>query len=341
MDSPSGAQAVLPAAAKRPVIEQVVRFSGPLLSLAKPGLVFFLLLSAVSTAVVAAGEALNSSLVLWLLLGGALLAGSANAANCIVDRDIDALMERTKHRPLASGKLSVRAAVLFSVSTGSAGLLVIACGISPLAAAIGICGLFVYVFLYTLCLKRRTPHSVVWGGLASAMPPLIGWAGAAGQLEVSAIFFALTMFFWTPPHSWALALVRQAEYAHAGVPMLPVTHGEARTCGWIMFYALLLAASSTLYGISRPDGGALVLFLILLNLVFLRQTWMLKKSRAKQETAQIVFRLSLYYLVFFFAGAISDSLFSAAESSLTQSSSVPVHMARMLNSASISKILVL
>jgi protoheme IX farnesyltransferase len=198
-------------------------------------------------------------LVFLTCLGGALSAGGAGAINHAVDRDIDRIMSRTADRPVASGRISPRAAIAFGTLLGCASFLLLSLTVNPLAAALSISGLFGYVFVYTLWLKRSTPQNIVIGGAAGAVPPLVSWAAVTGGLSGTALFLFAIVFFWTPPHFWALSLLMKDEYAKANIPMLPVVRGEDETRRQILLYTVLLYAVTQL---PFCAGGFNVVYLI-------------------------------------------------------------------------------
>ena len=214
------------------------------LTLTKPKVQSLLLFTTVTTMYVAGDPSL--SLILLTCLGGALSAGGAGAINHAVDRDIDRLMDRTADRPVASGRISPQAAIAFGILLGCASFALLALTVNPLAAALSLSGLLGYVFVYTLWLKRTTPQNIVIGGAAGAVPPLVAWAAVTGGLSGMAFYLFAIVFFWTPPHFWALSLLMKDEYAKVGVPMLPVVRGEDETRRQILLYTVLLYAVTQL-----------------------------------------------------------------------------------------------
>src|SRR5690242_2178606 len=196
------------------------------LALTKPRIIGLLLVTTVTTMIVAAPHDLSIATVLWTILGGYLAAGGAGAINHFIERDRDARMERTCDRPIASGRIEPARGLAFGVALGVASVAVLALAVNVLAAALALAGLLGYVFVYTLWLKPRTPQNIVLGGAAGAIPPLVGWAAATGGLTWDALYPFAIIFLWTPPHFWALALLVSEDYARVGVPMLPVVRGE-------------------------------------------------------------------------------------------------------------------
>src|SRR3954452_850194 len=210
----------------------------------KPKVQSLLLFTTITTMYVA-GEP-SVGLVLLVCLGGALSAGGAGAINQAIDRDIDRIMARPADRPVASGRVSPRAAIAFGALLGCASFALLALAVNPLAAALSISALFGYVFVYTLWLKRSTPQNIVIGGAAGAVPPLVAWAAVTGGVSRTALFLFAIVFFWTPPHFWALSLLMKDEYAKAKIPMLPVVRGEDETRRQILLYTILLYAVTQL-----------------------------------------------------------------------------------------------
>jgi heme o synthase len=215
-----------------------------LVTLTKPKVQSLLLFTTVTTMYVAGDPSLG--LVLLTCLGGALSAGGAGAINHAIDRDIDRTMARTASRPVASGRISARTAIGFGVLLELCSFALLALAVNSLAAALSFSGFAGYVFVYTLWLKRRTPQNIVIGGAAGAVPPLVAWAAVTGSLSGTAFYLFAIVFFWTPPHFWALSLLMKDEYARAGVPMMPVVRGEDETRRQILLYTILLYAVTQL-----------------------------------------------------------------------------------------------
>src|SRR6185295_7883466 len=265
MQSGAGARtAPNPTAATRSVLPTVVR---DYLTLTKPKVQSLLLLTTITTMYVAGDP--SPGLVLLVCLGGALSAGGAGAINHAVDRDIDRIMARTANRPVASGRISPRAAIAFGVALGCASFALLALTVNPLAAALSLSGLLGYVFVYTLWLKRTTPQNIVIGGAAGAVPPLVAWAAVTGSLSGMAFYLFAIVFFWTPPHFWALSILMKDEYAKAGIPMLPVVRGEDETRRQILLYTVLLYAVTQLPFCAGGLGIAYLIPSMLLGAVFI------------------------------------------------------------------------
>ncbi|HYG97167.1 MAG TPA: heme o synthase [Solirubrobacterales bacterium] len=264
MQSGAGAQTAPNPTAARSVLPTVVR---DYLTLTKPKVQSLLLFTTVTTMYVAGDPSLG--LILLTCLGGALSAGGAGAINHAVDRDIDRTMARTATRPVASGRISPRAAIGFGIALCAASFLLLSLTVNPLAATLSLSGFVGYVGVYTLWLKRRTPQNIVIGGAAGAVPPLVAWAAVTGELSGMAFYMFAIVFFWTPPHFWALSLLMKDEYAKAGIPMLPVVRGEAETRRQILLYTVLLYAVTQLPFCAGGLGVAYVVPSILLGAAFI------------------------------------------------------------------------
>jgi protoheme IX farnesyltransferase len=282
------------ALSQRPAIPAVLR---DYLTLTKPKVQSLLLFTTITTMYVAGDPSVE--LVLLTCLGGALSAGGAGAINHAVDRDIDRTMARTADRPVASGRVSPTAAIAFGVGLGTASFLLLALTVNPLAAALSLSGLLGYVCVYTLWLKRTTPQNIVIGGAAGAVPPLVAWAAVTGGLSGMAFYMFAIVFFWTPPHFWALSLLMKDEYAKAGIPMLPVVRGEEETRRQILLYTVLLYAVTQL---PFCAGGLGIVYLIpsmLLGAGFIYFSTRLYRSRERRWALK-TYLFSLSYLALLF-----------------------------------------
>jgi heme o synthase len=216
------------------------------LALTKPRIIALLLVTTVATMFAADPAGPAAATVLWTMLGGYLAAGGAGAINQYIDRDRDARMARTRGRPLVAGRIEPLHGLLFGIGLGALATLQLALTVNALAAALALCGLLGYVFVYTIWLKPLTPQNIVIGGAAGAVPPLVGWAAATGGLAPEALYPFGIVFLWTPPHFWALSLLITEDYARTGVPMLPVVRGEAATRRQILAYTFVLVAFTLL-----------------------------------------------------------------------------------------------
>jgi protoheme IX farnesyltransferase len=286
-----------------------------LFNLTKPRILTLLLISTCCPMILAAKGSVPYHLLAFALVGGALISASASVCNCIWDRDIDAVMERTKTRPLPRRRVSVAAALVWAATLGVIGFFVLYLGLNPLAAWIALFGHFFYVVVYTMWLKRSTPQNIVIGGAAGAIPPIVGWVGVTGRLDLEAVLLFLVIFLWTPPHFWALALNKNSDYQRAGVPMLPVVCGERETHKQMFWYALSLLPVSLWLVLSNSELGWFSLTtLLLLGLVFCWKVYQLKllegaDDAAKTKKAWDVFGFSLIYLALFFVCLVVDSAF--------------------------------
>ncbi|MGD9735796.1 MAG: heme o synthase [Solirubrobacterales bacterium] len=283
-----------PTAVERSPVPTVVR---DYLTLTKPKVQSLLLFTTVTTMYTAGSPSIG--LVLLTCIGGALSAGGAGAINHAVDRDLDRMMARTADRPVASGRVSPAAAVAFGVLLGGASFLLLALTVNPLAAALSLSGLLGYVFVYTLWLKRSTPQNIVIGGAAGAVPPLVAWAATTGSLSGMAFYLFAIVFFWTPPHFWALSLLMKDEYARAGVPMLPVVRGEGETRRQIVLYTVLLYAVTQLPFCAGGLGVAYLVPSMLLGGVFVYFSVRLLRA-ADRRWALRTYLFSLAYLALLF-----------------------------------------
>jgi len=288
----SGAQTA--ALARRPAVPTVVR---DYLTLTKPKVQSLLLFTTVTTMYVAGDPSLG--LIFLTCLGGALSAGGAGAINHAVDRDIDRTMARTADRPVASGRISPRAAIAFGIALATASFLLLSLTVNPLAATLSLSGFVGYVGVYTLWLKRRTPQNIVIGGAAGAVPPLVAWAAVTGGLDGMAFYLFAIVFFWTPPHFWALSLLMKDEYAKAGIPMLPVVRGEDETRRQILLYTVLLYAVTQLPFCAGGLGVAYLIPSILLGAGFIYFAVRLLRSKERRWALR-TYLFSLGYLALLF-----------------------------------------
>jgi protoheme IX farnesyltransferase len=272
--------------------------------LTKPKVQSLLLLTTVTTMEVAGSPSVSR--VGLTCLGGYLSAGGAGAVNHYYDRDIDATMARTASRPVPAGRIAPRAALLFGFTLAALSFLLLSLTINVLAASLAFAGFVGYVGVYTVWLKRRTPQNIVIGGAAGAMPPLVGWAAARGSLSWTAVYLFAIVFYWTPPHFWALSLLMKDEYAKAGVPMMPVVRGERETRRQIVLYTLLLYAISQLPFCAGAFGGIYLVSSMVLGFAFIGGSWLLYR-RADRRTALRLYLFSLLYLALLFGAMVADA----------------------------------
>jgi heme o synthase len=271
--------------------------------LTKPKVQSLLLLTTIATMYVAGDP--SPILVALTCLGGYLSAGGAGAVNHWFDRDIDARMTRTASRPVPAGRISPRAALTFGLALAGLSLLELSLTVNPLAAALSFAGFLGYVFVYTVWLKRRTPQNIVIGGAAGAVPPLVGWAAVTGSVSGTAVLLFFIVFFWTPPHFWALSLLMKDDYAKVGVPMLPVVRGETETRRQILLYSALLYAVTQLPFCAGGLGTIYLVASVALGLGFVAGAVLLYR-RADRRSALRLYLYSLAYLALLFCAMVAD-----------------------------------
>jgi len=284
-----------PSAARRLVSDYV--------ELTKPKVQSLLIFTTVTTMYVAGDPALG--LVALTCLGGYLSAGGAGAVNHFYDRDIDAGMARTADRPVPAGRIAPNAALIFGLVLAALAVAILWIGVNPLAAALSFSGFLGYTLVYTVWLKRRTPQNIVIGGAAGAVPPLVGWAAATGSLSWTALYLFAIVFYWTPPHFWALSLLMKDEYARANVPMLPVVRGEVETRKQILLYSLLLYAITQLPFCAGGFGAFYLVASVTLGGAFVAAAVVLYR-RADRKSALRLYLFSLLYLALLFAAMVVD-----------------------------------
>jgi heme o synthase len=271
-----------------------------LVTLTKPRIISLLLVTTVAPMFITPAGLPSASLVFWVILGGYLMAGGANAINMWFDRDIDDKMTRTRLRPIPSGRIPATMGLAFGISLALLAFAIFWYQVNSLSAWLASGGLLFYVFVYTIWLKRSSPQNIVIGGAAGAFPPLVGWAAMTGRLDLAAVYLFAIIFYWTPPHFWALALVKRGEYAKAGVPMMPVVRGEARTKFEMLAYTLILlpltlmptffGALGIFYGVAAALLGARLLWYCI----------QLLREKTHGPVAWRMYRYSLLYLALLF-----------------------------------------
>jgi protoheme IX farnesyltransferase len=274
-------------------------------ALTKPRIVELLLATAVPTTFLAAGGLPPLVPTIGVLVGGTLAAGSANTFNSVYDRDIDAIMRRTFHRPAAMGVVSVRAGLWQGALLAVASAVVLLLTSNALAAVLALLAIVFYAVGYTMLLKRRTPQNIVWGGAAGCMPVLIAWAAVTGSLSWTPVVLFLIIFFWTPPHYWPLAMRFRDDYAAAGVPMLPVVRTDAQVANSIVAYTWVMVAMSLLLVPVAPMGWVYGVGAAVLGAGFLWEAYLLKRriaagSGTVTATAMRLFHGSITYLALLF-----------------------------------------
>jgi protoheme IX farnesyltransferase len=276
--------------------------------LTKPRIILLLLVITLVPMFLAGPSAPSGWLILWTMVGGFLAAGGANALNQFVDRDIDHVMVRTRLRPLPDGRMRPAQVLTFGGLLGAASFGILWWQVNLLAATIALSGLLFYVFVYTLLLKRTSTQNIVVGGLAGAVPPLVGWAAVANEISLLPLLMVAIVFYWTPPHFWALALMRQKEYRSAGVPMLPVVVGERETHRQIVLYAVLLLLASILPVFLSLLGPFYLVLALLLNGIFVWQAVDIWRYPNNTHIWRL-YKFSLLFLALLFLAMGLDRLF--------------------------------
>ncbi|HEU4457049.1 MAG TPA: heme o synthase, partial [Longimicrobium sp.] len=277
-------------------------------TLTKPRIISLLLVTTWAPMVIALRAWPDGWTLLWTMLGGYLMAGGANAINMYIDRDIDARMPRTALRPIPSGRMSANHVLGFGVTLGAAAFALFWTLVNPLSAVLALAGLLYYVFVYTRWLKRTSPQNIVIGGAAGAFPPLVGWAAATGEVSLTAVYLFLIVFFWTPPHFWALALVKQKDYGRVGVPMAPNVWGERETMRQMLFYTALLIPI-TLAPVAYGGLGFLyAAAAVLLGGWFLYGVLRVMRAPNFTQPAWALYKSSLLYLALLFGAMVVDGV---------------------------------
>ncbi|HET7457959.1 MAG TPA: heme o synthase [Gemmatimonadaceae bacterium] len=283
-------------------------FARDLVMLTKPRIISLLLVTTIAPMFVAGRP--SWWLVLVVTIGGYLMAGGANAVNMYLDRDIDDVMSRTRLRPIPSGRLAATSVVAFGVALATAATFLLAHFANVLTAALALGGFYFYVFIYTRWLKRTTPQNIVIGGAAGAFPPLVGWAAVTGRIDLAAVYLFLIVFYWTPPHFWALALLKQKDYGKAGVPMAPLVWGERETMDQMLWYTLILVPLTLLpaafgaFGAIYTVSAALLGGWLLVGVLRVRAAD--RRGEVWTKAAWSVYKFSLLYLALLFVAMVVD-----------------------------------
>ena len=282
-------------------------------ALTKPRIIELLLVTTVPTMFLASGGWPNWLLVLNTFIGGALAAGGANALNNVVDRDIDALMTRTAHRPLVTGKVSIRGAIALGVSLSLLSVIWLQSNVNTLSAVLAASAIVFYVCIYTLLLKRRTSSNIVWGGAAGCFPVLIGWAAVTNKIEIAPIVLFLIVFWWTPPHYWPLSMQYKNDYANAGVPMLPVVSENIKVANQIIIYSFVMSFTTLILPLTVELSIYYWAGSIILNILFLKEAFALRNrimSKLTEILPMKLFNYSITYLALLFLLIGIDPLIS-------------------------------
>src|SRR5436305_9724001 len=275
-----------------------------LVMLTKPRIISLLLVTTIAPMFVAGNP--GFLVVLIVLAGGYLMAGGANAVNMYLDRDIDTQMARTRLRPIPSGRMGPRAVLAFGIALATAATYLLARFTNVLTALLALAGFYFYVFVYTRWLKRTTPQNIVIGGAAGAFPPLVGWASMTGTIDLTAVYLFLIVFYWTPPHFWALALLKQRDYGRAGVPMAPLVWGERETMRQMLWYNVILIALTLLPFAFGAFGVIYFASALVLGGVLLGGVIRVARSADWTGPAWWVYKFSLLYLALLFLAMVID-----------------------------------
>ena len=277
--------------------------------LTKPRIIPLLLLTTAGSMWIAAKGRVDPLLLIVTLIGGTLAAAAAQTINCIYDRDIDYAMERTRHRPLPSGRVQPLHALMFAIALACLSFTLLAVFANLLSALLAMSGIVFYIAIYTHFLKRHTPQNIVIGGAAGAIPALVGWAAVTGTVGWAAWLLFAIVFLWTPPHFWALALMIRDDYAKVGVPMLPVVAGEVATTRQIWVYTLILIPTTFLLIYPLNATGAIYGGIaLILGSLFIKKAWALLQNPTDKQLARSLFLYSISYMMLLCAAMVVDSL---------------------------------
>jgi len=301
-------RAGLAAAEVRPDAVGLMQRLRDYVTLTKPRIISLLLVTTLMPMIAAVQGWPNSWTVLWTMVGGYLMAGGANTINMFVDRDIDAFMVRTSLRPIPSGRMAPLHALGFGLVLATLAFALLWFAVNPLSAVLALSGLLYYVFIYTRWLKRTSPQNIVVGGAAGAFPPLVGWAAATGEVSLTAVILFLIVFFWTPPHFWALALVKQKDYGRVGVPMAPNVWGERKTMQKMLWYSLVLVPLTLVPVLYGGFGVIYGIAAALLGVWLLQGVVRVMRAENFTQPAWALYRNSLLYLALLFVAMAVDGV---------------------------------
>jgi len=285
------------------------------LELTKPKVVALITFTAIVGTLLASPGWPPLDALLWGNLGIALASGCAATINHVLDRRIDEQMARTRARPLPTGQLTERKALVFAAMLGVTAMAILSFLVNLLTAALTFASLIGYAVIYTVWLKRATSQNIVIGGAAGAAPPVLGWAAVTNNIDPNALLLFLIIFIWTPPHFWALAIARRDEYARAGIPMLPVTHGLAYTRLHVLLYTVLLFVVTLMPFLTHMSGLLYLCVALVLNVIFLYYALALKIT-AREELPMRVFKFSVTYLMYLFAALLVDHYLPTTQGSV-------------------------
>jgi protoheme IX farnesyltransferase len=277
-----------------------------LVTLTKPRIISLLLVTTIAPMFITPAGMPSLALIGWVTLGGYLMAGGANTINMWFDRDIDDKMTRTRTRPIPSGRISAAAALGFGIGLGAIAFALFWTMVNPLSAWLALGGLLFYVLVYTMWLKRSSPQNIVIGGAAGAFPPLVGWASMTGSLDLGALYLFAIVFYWTPPHFWALALNKTRDYGNAGIPMMPNVHGIPETKRQMLLYTLMLVPLTIMPAIVGISGLFYGVAATLLGCRFLQLCWVIAREDGVTPTTWKLYKYSLSYLALLFVAMAVD-----------------------------------
>ena len=275
-----------------------------LVMLTKPRIISLLLVTTAAPMYIAGSPSWSTLLI--VMIGGYLMAGGANAVNMYIDQDIDDRMARTRLRPIPGGRMTPRSVLAFGLLLAVAATWLLGRYVNVLTSALALGGFYFYVFIYTRWLKRSTPQNIVIGGAAGAFPPLVGWAATTGTIDLTAIYLFLIIFYWTPPHFWALALLKQVDYGRAGVPMAPVVWGEKETMDQMLWYTVLLIALTVLPVSYGAFGVVYLVSALALGGALLWGVIRMRRAKPWTGAAWWVYKYSLLYLALLFLAMVVD-----------------------------------
>ncbi len=305
------------AVAESPVIPSP-SLAADFVTLTKPRIISLLLVTTIAPMFITPAGLPTWSLVGWVALAGYLMAGGANAINMWFDRDIDDQMSRTRLRPIPSGRLSPRVALTFGLSLGGISFALFWTMVNPISAWLALSGLLFYVMVYTVWLKRSSPQNIVIGGAAGAFPPVVGWAAMTGSVDLGALYLFAIVFYWTPPHFWALALNKQADYRKAGIPMMPNIHGVPETKRQMLLYTLMLIPLTLMPAVIGIQGLFYGVAATLLGARFLQLCWVIYKEDGVTPTTWRLYKYSLSYLALLFVAMAVDRWVPFGHRAMTQ-----------------------
>jgi protoheme IX farnesyltransferase len=277
-----------------------------LITLTKPRIISLLLVTTIAPMFITPAGLPSWSLVGWVALSGYLMAGGANAINMWFDRDIDDRMVRTRLRPIPAGRIPAGAALVFGLTLGAVAFSLFWRFVNPLSAWLALSGLAFYVLVYTVWLKRLSPQNIVIGGAAGAFPPLVGWAAMTGSISLGALYLFAIIFYWTPPHFWALALNKQRDYRAAGIPMMPNVHGVHETKRQMLLYTLMLIPLTIMPWVIGIAGLVYGVAAVALGLRFLQLSWRIMREDGVTPTTWKLYKYSLSYLALLFVAMVAD-----------------------------------